>query len=324
MECARVLGLRGHEVHLVEAEPVLGGHLRHVARLPGLAEWARVIDFRETQFAKLSNIAIHRGTGSVTADDILEFGARKVVLATGARWVGDGKSAMGPDQIPGIDAGLPGFVTPEQFWAGKQIGERVVVLDGDGYFMAIGIAEALADQGASVTILTHFETVAPLTAYTQEMDNLRRMMRHKMIAERTAHWVEKVESVAGGLRITAYDLYRDGYQRLDKPVTGAIPYEPGTAVDTLDCDTVVLCTARHSNDALWRALRTRDWVAHGIASVTRAGDCLAPRYLADAVFDGHRVGREIESPDPQRPHAVIRERQIWGSATYPKLGDPVI
>ena len=324
MECARVLGLRGHEVHLVEAEPLLGGHVRHVARLPGLAEWARVIDFRETQFAKLPNIAIHRGTGTVTADDILGFGTRKVVLATGARWVGDGKSAMGPDPIPGIDARLPGFVTPEQFWAGKQIGERVVILDSDGYFMAIGIAEALADRGASVTILTHFETVAPLTAYTQEMDNLRRMMRHKMIAERTAHWVEKVESVAGGLRITTYDLYRDGYQRLDKPVTGAIPYEPGTAVDTLDCDTVVLCTERRSNDALWRAIHARDWLARGIASVTRTGDCLAPRYLADAVFDGHRVGREIESSDPQRARAVIRERQIWGNETYPKLGDPVI
>ena len=326
MECARVLGLRGYTVHLVEAEPELGGHLRHVARLPGLAEWARVIDYRKTQFAKLDNLAVHRGTGAATADDILEFEAERVVLAAGARWVGDGASAMGPDAIPGVDSELPGFVTPEQFWAGKEVGERIVVLDGDGYFMAIGIAEALADGGASVTILTHFETVAPLTEYTQESDNLRRMMREKGIAQRTAHWLEGVAAGAGGLQVTAYDLYRDGPTRVREPVTGASPYPPGADVETLECDTVVLCTARRSNDELWRELRERaeEWAAHGIKSVTRAGDCLAPRYLADAIFDGHRVARELDSADPQRPRAVIRERQIWGNPTYPELGDRVI
>ena len=128
MECARVLGLRGYTVHLVEAEPELCGHLKHVARMPGLAEWGRVIDYRETQFAKLPDLTVHRGTGAVTADDVLEFGVERVVLAAGAHWVGDGVSAMGPDPIPGVDAVLPGFVTPEQFWAGKEIGERVVVL----------------------------------------------------------------------------------------------------------------------------------------------------------------------------------------------------
>ena len=326
MECARVLGMRGYTVHLVEAEAELGGHLRHVARLPGLAEWGRVIDYRETQFAKLPNVVVHRGTGAVTAEDVLAFEAEKVVLAAGAHWVGDGMSAMGPEPIPGIDSGLPGFVTPEQFWAGKEIGERVVVLDGDGYFMAISIAEALADTGAHVTILTHFETIAPLTEYTLESDNLRRMMRHKGIAQRTAHWVEGVEAGAGGLRVAAYDLYRDDYRRTAEPATGADPYAPGTAVEALECDTVVLCTSRRSNDELWRALKAGNetWSDNGIKGIFRAGDCLAPRYLADAIFDGHRVARELDSPDPQRPRAVIRERQIWGNETYPKLGDPVI
>ena len=34
---------------LVEAETTLGGHLRDVVRLPGLAEWGRVITYREGQ-----------------------------------------------------------------------------------------------------------------------------------------------------------------------------------------------------------------------------------------------------------------------------------
>ena len=89
---------------------------------------------------------------------------------------------------------------------------------------------------------------------------------------------------------------------------------------------MVLCTGRHSRNALYRDLAARrsEWAGQGLLGVFRAGDCLAPRYIADAVFDGHRMGREIDSPDPQRPRAIIRERQIWGGETWPKLGDTVL
>jgi dimethylamine/trimethylamine dehydrogenase len=38
------------------------------------------------------------------------------------------------------------------------------------------------------------------------------------------------------------------------------------------------------------------------------------------IFDGHRLAQGFESPDPQRPKAIIRERRIWGQTVYPKLG----
>ena len=69
---------------------------------------------------------------------------------------GDGSSALGPDPIPGIDAAAPQFATPEQVFAGKEIGERVLVLDGDGYFMAVSLAELLANSGKRVTLATPF------------------------------------------------------------------------------------------------------------------------------------------------------------------------
>ncbi|HEY8014752.1 MAG TPA: NAD(P)-binding protein, partial [Dongiaceae bacterium] len=56
LECARVLGMRGYRVSLVEAETTLGGHLRDVIRLPGLAEWGRVITYREGQLARMANV----------------------------------------------------------------------------------------------------------------------------------------------------------------------------------------------------------------------------------------------------------------------------
>ena len=48
----------------------------------------------------------------------------------------------------------------------------------------------------------------------------------------------------------------------------------------------------------------------GIEAVYRTGDCVAPRWLVDTVFDGHRLAREIDSPDPRRPLPYLRERRL--------------
>jgi dimethylamine/trimethylamine dehydrogenase len=326
LECARVLGLRGYRVSLVEAETTLGGHLRDVIRLPGLAEWGRVITYREGQLSRMANVEILRGAGIVSAADVLDFGATRIVLATGARWVSDGLGAMGPDPVPGAEAEHAYCVTPEQFFAGKPIGQRVVILDSDGYFMASSIAERLADQGKQVTIVTQLEKVAPMTDLTLEGFNMKRMMREKGIQERIAHWVEFPRPAGNQVEVVAYDLHRDGSLRTTQPTNGVYPRRLGNAVEILNCDTVILCTARESRTELYDSLYERrgEWAEKGIEAIVRAGDCLAPRYLADAIFDGHRIAREFESADPERPKAVIRERQVWGQEVYPKLGDLVL
>jgi dimethylamine/trimethylamine dehydrogenase len=326
LECARVLGLRGYEVHLCEASETLGGHLREVVRLPGLAEWGRVVAYREAQLKRMANVRIFRGTGLVAPEDALDYGAAGIVLATGARWVGDGMGAGGPDPLPGVDAGLPFCVTPEQYFAGKPVGERVVVLDADGYFMAIGIAEQLADAGKQVTLVTQLEKASPMTDLTLEGFNLKRMMREKAIDERVGHWVERVVPSGNGFEVAVFDLWRDGSRRTTAPRPGELPRRQGTAVELLPCDTVVLCTAREPVTTLYDGLaaRRQEWAGRGIRTVARAGDCLAPRYLADAIFDGHRIAREFEDANPERPRAIIRERQIWGHEVFPKLGDRVL
>ena len=46
--------------------------------------------------------------------------------------------------------------------------------------------------------------------------------------------------------------------------------------------------------------------------VYRIGDCVAPRIVADVLFDGHRLGREIDSADPARPLPFRREAWLAG------------
>ena len=77
----------------------------------------------------------------------------------------------------------------------------------------------------------------------------------------------------------------------------------------------MLVTQRISCDALFHEL---DGVRE---RVFRIGDCVAPRLLAEAVFDGHRLAREIDGDDPEVALPYLRER-VGDSAVLPAAGDP--
>ncbi len=312
LECARVLGERGYDVHLREASGEIGGHVKDVQRLPGLAEWGRVISYRQIQLDKLKNVEVHTGVGEMTADDVLTYGADKVVLATGSQWTEDGFSSADNAPIANVDASEAQFVTPDQVMAGKAVGDRVIVLDADGYYMGVSLAEMLVDQGKDVTIVTQHGAAAPMTEYTLEGPNLHRMMHEKGIKVLTDHWVQEVE-VGNEVKMKVYNLYRDGSQRTTDPVAGELPRKEGTEYTELEADSVVLATGRTANSGLYKDLRARkdEWEKNGVQAIYQAGDCYAPRFISEAVFDGHRIAREFESDNPQRPLPYIRERLLW-------------
>jgi dimethylamine/trimethylamine dehydrogenase len=314
-----VLGERGYDVHLREAEAALGGHWKDVVRMPRLEEWARVITYREAQLAKLKTVEVHLGVGEMSADDVLSYGADKVVIATGARWLGDGLSPMGHVAIPGVDAAQPNCLTPTQVMAGKEVpGNHVFVLDADGHFTAIALAEMMADQGKQVTYVTCMAEISEYGVFTLDVFNNKRMLQEKNIAHHRDTWVESLTASS----ITLFNIYRQGPD-LHDPVTGQSPRNQSTEKMELPCDAVILVTSRASNDALYRELKARrgEWAGQDIQDVFRIGDCHAPRQALNAIFDGHRLAREFDSPHPQYPLPWIRERQVWQAETYPKLGD---
>ncbi len=319
MECARVLGMQGYDVHLREADAEIGGRMRKVTQYPGLSEWGRVTTYRQIQLGKMKNVEVHTGVGKMTADQIMSYGADKVVLATGSHWAHDGENFVTHAAVPGVDSSQPWCVTPEQLLLqNKPVGERVLVVDCDGYFTGVSLAELLADRGKKVTILTPLKGVAPYTHFTLEAPNLHRMMYEKHIHELCSHWLLKVEPG----KAHAYYLFRDGYKRLPGPQTGELPRRVGTDVVEVEFDTIVVATARKANDGLWKELSARkaEWEKNDIKAIYQAGDCYAPGLIASAIFEGHRIAREFESSNPQRAQPWIRERQVWGHETYPKIG----
>jgi dimethylamine/trimethylamine dehydrogenase len=169
LECATVLGKRGFEaVHLVDAAAEVGGCLNWITRIPGRQEWRHVIEYREMQLSKLRNVTTILNT-RMTADDVLEYGAQTVIVATGSHYLADAVSPYNRLPLP-IDGAFRGNVlTPEQVMSGDvSIGRRVLVWDTDGYFVGPGVAEHLAGLGHEVSAVTPAASFGHYLHYTLE------------------------------------------------------------------------------------------------------------------------------------------------------------
>ena len=290
MECAIVLGKRGfRRVHLVEAEAEVGGIMRWIPQLPGRGEWGRVLAWRAIQLGKLGNVEVLTGL-RLDADGVREYGAEIVVVATGSHWspVGLNRETHGP--IAGADASLPHVLTPEQIMVeGKTPpDERVVVYDSDGYFMGPDLAEKLAVEGFRVELVTSLEDVAPFAHETLEQAFLKERLHELGVRMRRGTAIASVEPG----RVAGADEFGDTVE--------------------LETDAIVLVTQRVSDDALYHELRADEprLEVEGIEAVYRIGDCVAPQLIADAIFDGHRLAREIDSENPAVPLPFVRERPV--------------
>jgi dimethylamine/trimethylamine dehydrogenase len=292
MECAITLAKRGFsQVRLVDRAPLMGGHMALVTRLPGLGEWGRVVAHRMVQLRRLG-VELVNDT-ELDASDIRASAADIVVLATGASWATDGLNGFTRGPIPGADAGLPYVITPEQLvLAGKRPpGDgRVVVFDGEGYFMGSAVAELLAREGRQVDFVTGYAMVAPFADETLEADLVLQRLHELGVA---IHRGTSLTSVAER-SVAVEDEFGE-------------PHE-------LPCASVVLVTQRVSRDALFHEL---DGERPGLY---RIGDCVAPRLLAEAIFDGHRLAREIDSPDPEIALPYLRERPLDDPVEHPPPG----
>jgi dimethylamine/trimethylamine dehydrogenase len=296
MECAIVLAKRGFtRVHLVDEAAEIGGIMRWIPKLPGLAEWGRVLGWRTVQLHKLrKTVEIVTGV-TISLEQALGYGAELVIVATGSVWAGDGLSGATFGPIPGADASEPSVLTPEQIMLeGKRPpGRRVLVYDCEGYFVGAGLAELLRAEGHDVVIATPHEQVAPVCNETLEGYRLRRRLHDIGVEMRTELSLESLEpGIAVGL-----GAYR-------------VPVR-------LETDAVVLVTQRISRDGLYRELASQPsdvLKSAGIEGVYRAGDCVAPRVLGDAIFDGHRLAREIDGANPVVPLPYLREGPLASQA----------
>ena len=210
-------------------------------------------------------VEVRLGT-EATPELVGELAPDGVVVATGALPSKTGFSMVAPlvERLPG--AGGDAVVTAWDVLRGAETGRRVVVLDDDGGRMAAGVAEVLLDAGRDVELVSRFNALFPATQLTLDMPIVCGRVLTKGLRTRLHAWARGID----GRTVTVYDLYTGADTRIE------------------DVDTVVLATAALPDEALYLSLK-----AAGVPALHRAGDCVAPRKLDHAIYEGYVAGREL-------------------------------
>jgi len=285
LEAARALGQRGYPVTLAEAQTAPGGRVSQECRLPGLAAWGRVRDWRMGRIQQMQNVEIYLDN-KLTTEEILSLEHSHVILATGARWRSDGVGVTNWQAIAGTDQSH--VVSPEHVFADHELIGPIAVFDDDKFYMGAVIAEKLRLEGHEVTLVTTAPEVSPWTHNTLEQHRIQARVLDLGIRVITSHNISRV----GISEIDINCVYSD-------------------KADVVAASSVVMVTSRQPNNDLQLSLnedssRLSD---SGITSVTAIGDCLSPSTIASAVYEGHRVAREMDAP-PEDPDMPFRREKI--------------
>jgi len=271
LEAAHQLGKRGYQVTLAEARGELGGRVTRESQLPGLAAWARVRDYRLGQMREMVNVETFLES-DLTAEQVLEFGADHVCLATGATWRHDGVGRANRYPIPGMS--LDSVLSPDDIMDGKRPTKGpVVIFDDDHYYLGGVIGELLIAEGHAVTIVTPEKVVADWTRYTLEQGHIEDRLKQAGITILTRGNVVRVS---------------EGEVVILNALTDQEEVLPGS---------IVSITMRRPNDDLYNDLMALgDGPQNaGIKSIRRIGDCYGPSLIASANYEGHRYARELDT-----------------------------
>jgi len=260
LEAALTLARAGHLVSVAEAREELGGRVSQEAQIKGLSAWARVRDYRLYQLRQMVNVSLYPAS-PLDADGIADFAADHVLLATGARWLADGRGRSRLSPIPGFDAAL----TPDDVLEGATLPDDLVIYDDDHFYMANALAADLAAKGHRVQIVSPQPTLAPWMGHTLEQP--------RMIAELLAAGVQ----MHPGSTATGWN--GNGLMVVRSDTGAGLPFIQGASL--------IHVGIRHPDLTLSQALNERG-LAHRLI-----GDAECPGIIQSAVYSGHRHAREV-------------------------------
>jgi len=259
-EAARVAALRGHAVRLYERATELGGQLNVARKASGREELQDVGRYYARELRRLG-VDVRLGT-EVDADSIASEHPDAVVLATGAR-----PTQQPPPPLPtiqGVDERSV-LLAEQVLGDGASLGDRVVVYSSDSHFRGATTADTLADRGKRVTLVV--PTLAPAPHAVAEHNTWMLLM---------TRLAEKGVEIVGFTAVTEIGAGRVKTRHLLSQKEGEIA-----------CDAVVLAVGAAADDGLYHSLRGK------IAELHRVGDCVAPRRMENAIYEGARVGRIV-------------------------------
>lgn len=255
LEAARTAALRGKQVTLYERSHTLGGSVALAAQGPGRGELQLITDYLQKELERLG-VEVQTGV-EVTAAMLLAQRPSAVVIATGAH------TGSGLLPIPGYD--LPHVTDVRRILGGEQLaGQKVVVIDETASHGVNSVIELLASSGKSVEVVTEDYYVGrDLVATHDIVSYLQRLFAHGVVF--TPHTsAVRVEPE----QVIVSDRFAEGER-------------------AIAADHVVLGTYERPSQDLYLALKGR------LPRVLRAGDCVTPRRIEQAIQEGRQAGEQV-------------------------------
>ena len=253
MKAAATAAERGHDVVLCEAGPHLGGQVRLAQLLPGRAEFGGVITNLERELER-TGVTVRRNT-PVDRDLVTKEAADAVIVATGAR----------PYRPPVEGEAEAHLLDAWQVLKGDgNVGQRVLVADWRGDWVGMGIAEKLVRDGCHVRLAVNGRHAG---------EDLQPYVRD--------HWV----GVLHGLGVEVIP-----YARLFGADADTAYLQHTVTGEPMVCDgidTVVLALGHQPVTSL------EDELAGCDVEIHLAGDCLSPRSVEEAVYEGMMAGLAV-------------------------------
>lgn len=253
-EAALIAAKRGHDVTLMEKEQELGGALRVAGQMPFKFQMNQLKDYFTVQ---LEEVGVKVECGKVASREIIkECKPDVVVVATGSK--------------PKIIKEIPGIMgnnvfTAEQVLFNKELlsklGKKVVIAGGGevGCEMAMYLSEQCPD--VETTIVEMLPNIVMESFVTTQM-----FMRNKI---RELGFTVKCNTKLAEIRDKQVDI------------------ESNDVKETIDVDTVIIAMGYVSDNKLAEELTDVVDEIHVI------GDCVRPRKVFDAVWEGFNVGSVI-------------------------------
>jgi mycofactocin system FadH/OYE family oxidoreductase 1 len=263
MEAARVLAERGHRVRLAERGPALGGMLVTAAAVHGRHRLGVALDWWCRELARLDvTVLLAYEVSPAELDDAVAQGMR-VLLATG--------SVPGPRHYritPGAHVVEAADLITLASSGGLGLDElpegRAVVFDPIGGPVGVGVAELLAAQGRPTSIVTQDQVAGTQLALTGDLAEANSRLQRAGVQRELRSLLRE----AAGDHVLLEDRWT-GEQR------------------TVDCGFVVHCGHRLPGETLY---------LHRPGTL-RAGDCVAPRTVLEAVLEARRTAMSISAVD---------------------------
>ena len=279
---ATVAAERGHEVHLFDAAPEIGGQLNMAKVVPGKEEFHEMLRYYSKR-VEVTGVTLHLNA-RVRADDLAGFD--EVVVATG---------------VSPRDPKIPGQEHPkvlsyiDVLRHGKAVGQRVAIVGAGG--IGFDVAEFLVSEGHSTTLdLPAWQAEWGVTDPELARGGLNPKGPAVSPPERQVTLLQRKQGKLGdGLGKTTGWIHRAALKMKQVKMVNGVNYErigdEGLLVSYGDkrenpswipCDSVVLCAGQLPLRELADALQARGQKVHLIGGALEAGELDAKRAIDQA------------------------------------------